>query len=461
MLTNASISLLLLLTTAQTVVAQNQSNYIQLDIDNASYSGNVNSQMKFRQMSLSWNGLNVEITNNDEIFNSNIVRRNKFFGLIGDNLNVGFQLQSTAVIDIIKDLELSSSNLLLNPLFLSFSGEDFNAKGENLNFSIKNYNLYCQGSETVDMTSLDGITKGCLNASFLNTSEKSGSETIKLETGQKSAESAIYISSNINELQLGEESLEVVTSKNTIDIPGFIIETNVANLKCAKSFLNADNLDFDSIFKTCNNDFSADTPKIILKDKEEETRFFGRVNKGVAANERIQFILPEGQIADKKSATSLLNINLACYKDPENSIFDLQGIIGDCISLGSIKTSHIITNEDKGRTYKLYERLMEVNVNPIAGFSTANASVKDFHAYFKDNKVTITAQVKVPVLGFQNISFNADVTHNKDKKIIILGVNSAKLPLGISSVNFLMKQLKKHLVNSVVSVEGNKIIVQL
>lgn len=465
MIKKALITSLSILSTISTFSADN--NFAQVNIKDAHYEipssegGSAAGRFNFRDMNINWNGMSVGIRNNNEIFNSRIVKRKNYMGLIGDNLNIGLQLDSASFLDTIKTLDISESNFMINPLFFSFTGNSFIFKGQDFNMTLKDFNLYCNGSDKVNMTTPAGIFSGCLNSSLINSSSKStasGAE-VSAETVFKSENVSGF--SNITELNIKDDRVSLKSLGNRLSIPGYFIETGPMTLNCRKDKLTLEQIDTNSIYNDCTNSFEVESKKTIISDKTEGTKFFVDARKLKVADDKLNVFLPSAQIVDEKDSTTLLDVDIKCLKTSESDILDLHLVISDCITAGNISVGAVVSAENGKVLFDAYDSIIGSTKHPTVHVKKSQASAKNIFVTLKDNIIQIKAVVKAGLLGDVNVTINGRVKHSINDKKIVLTVTSTKMPLGFRSVNFLMKLIKKHLVNSFISVNGKNIIITL
>jgi hypothetical protein len=382
-------------------------------------------------------------------------------GLVGNNLNIGLQLDDDAFLENVKTLDISESNFMINPLFFSFTGNSFIFKGKDINMTLKDFNLYCNGSAEANMTTPAGIFSGCLNASTINSSSKasdSGAE-VSAETVFKSESVSGF--SNITELNIKKNEVSLKSLGNKLNIPGYLIHTGPMTLKCHKDKLSLSELDMESVYNNCTNDFEAESKKTIISDKEEGTKFFVDARTLKVQDGKLEVFLPSAQIVDEKDSTTLLDVDVKCGKSADSDVLDLQMIIADCIKGGNVSIGAVVSAENGKTLFDAYDTIIGSNKHPTVHVKKSQASAKNIFFTLKDNSVQIRAVVKVSLLGDKNVYINGKIKHSiKDKKIV-LTVTSTKMPLGFRSVNMLMKLIKKHLVNTFISVSGNDIIITL
>ena len=465
MINKAIITILTIAVSAHALSSEN--NFAQVNIKNAHYEtpslkgASSAGTLNFRDMNINWNGMSVGIRNNNEIFNSRIIKRKNYMGLVGDNLNLGMQFDDDAFFENIKTLDITDSNFMINPLFFSFTGNSFVFKGSDFNMTLKDFNLYCNGGEDVNMTTPAGIFSGCLNASTINSSSKStgANAEVSAETVFKSDNISGF--SNITALNIKNDRVSLKSLGNQLSVPGYFIHTGPMTLTCHKDKLSLDKLDMTSVYNDCTNDFTVESKKIVISDKTEGTKFFVDAKVLETGEGKLEVYLPSAQIVDEKDSTTMLDVDIKCGKSGESDILDLQMVIADCIKGGEVKVGAVVSAENGKVLFDAYDTIIGSNKHPTIHVKKSQASAKDISLTLNNNTVKIHAVVKAGLLGDVNVYVNGKIKHSiKDKKIV-LTVTSTKMPLGFRSINFLMKLIKKYLVNSFISVNGQDIIITL
>ncbi len=265
--------------------------------------------------------------------------------------------------------------------------------------------------------------------------------------------------SKLDNIELTANQIKADTARNTIDIPGYKIDTGAAKIACAKD-PELKELNSEKMTKDCLNDLEVVARKIVFNDEKEETKFFIDLEKLQIQDERLIFKTPSTQIADKESVTTLFDTKAACYKSLEGDLFDMQQVLGECFKDGNLYISKITSNDDGKKYLDLYNSIFENNINPGQRQRNSDSDIKNISVAFKGNKAFLSADVKVLIKNF-TITINADVEHHPKDSTMIFHVTSTRLPLGIGWRKLLMYFLKKNLVGSFITYEGNSIIIKM
>ncbi|EQC48777.1 hypothetical protein M899_3350 [Bacteriovorax sp. BSW11_IV] len=455
---------ILCLATSINVFAVNSSNFIEIDISKMDYklpekgSGDAGI-LNFRQVNLSWDGMNIGINNSNKIFDSKIFFRPRFIGFAGEHLNLGFQLEEENALKTINTLNIQESKFLINPQFFSFNGKEFAMTDASMKLKLKKFNLYCGGSAKYDLTTADGIIAGCLMESLINAQEENSLSAAEVEYYSVSETGDMNLVSKLNNIELSPAQIIADTTRNTIDIPGYKIDTGAAKVACAKD-PELKELNSEKMTKDCLGDLEVVARKIVFNDEKEETKFFIDLEKLQIKDERLIFKTPSTQIADKESVTTLFDTKVACMKSFDSDLFDMQQVLAECFKDGNLAISKIASNDDGKKYLDLYEGIFENDLNPGQRQRSSDADVKNISVGFKNNKVFLSADVKVLIKNF-TITVQADVEHHPKDNTIIFHVTKTRLPFGIGWRKLLMYFLKKNLVGSFITYEGNSIIIKM
>lgn len=442
----------------------NESNFIEIDIKKMDYdlpqkgAGKAGS-LDFSSVQLSWDGMNVGINNTDEVFKSEIFYRNRYFGIAGKYLNLGFSFPEENPLSSILSLDIEESKFLINPLFFSFNGNKFRIVNDVSNLSLTKFNLYCGGIPGVDMTKPDGIIKGCLTDSLISGKDEGDLAGAEIKYDNKDEKSPILFSSKLDQVELRDNKITANVSKSAVDIPAFKIEAGETVVSCDK---DPELLEMDGkkIAKDCLNSLDVVSRKILFTDRKEETKFFIDVENLKVIDEQFLFRSPTTQMLSSDKGTTLSNLTASCYKDEETELNDMQGVIGDCFKKGNVSISRIISDDNSGKFEDLFRSIFDTNVDPREIINETKSDIKNLSIAFQNNKMILTARVRVLVKDF-TITIKANVEHYPEENTMVFNVTKTKLPLGIKWRWLLMYVLKKKMVGSFISYEGNSITIKI
>lgn len=399
----------------------------------------------FKSAKVNSNGMTVNLSNVNKIFDSQIFVRPTFLGFTTQFGEFGLTLEENNALNSVQSMQLHNSNLLLDDNQMNLSGELFKFVNTDADVQLKNFRLYCQNSvlealEDGSMPPSDIITN-CLNYLTLNgastpTNVYSDLEYkgVDLKTGDK-----ISVQSKVKSFDVRTNSLAMsLLSPKSVSNDSYTINADNLVMSCVKD-PELTTFDLNKLARDCSNQLKISPLKASIVDKTAKSNFNLDI-KDVNVKDKIaNFILNSGTLSDSTSTTFLTNMILSCRKELDTNVLELNQVIRDCLSYSRISLAEVKSTKPNGGQASSVKKIV----------MSSNA-----------NKMVIQADVNI--LGFMNrVSVTANASFNEAKKQLVLTVTETKLPLGMTSVKMLMYFLKQNIISKGVNYENNNIIISL
>lgn len=400
----------------------------------------------FKSAKVNSNGMTVNLSNVNKIFDSQIFVRPTFLGFTTQFGDFGLTLEESNPLNSVQSMQLHNSNLLLDDNQMNLSGELFKFVNTDADVLLKNFRLYCQNS-TLEIledgstpSPADVITK-CLNYLTLNgastpTNVYSDLEYkgVDLKTGDK-----MSVQTKVKSFDVRKDSLAMsLLAPKSVSNDSYTINADNLVMSCVKD-PELQSFDLNKMARDCSNQLRVSPLKASIVDKAAKSNFNLDI-KDVNVKDKIaNFTLNSGTLSDPTSTTFLTNMILSCKKELDTNFLELNQVIKDCLSYSRISLAEVkSTKPDGGQASSVKKIVM-----------SSNAS-----------KMVIQADVNI--LGFMNrVSVSANASFNEAKKQLVLTVTETKLPLGMTSVKMLMYFLKQNIISKGVTYENNNIIISL
>lgn len=389
----------------------------------------------FKTANINNNGIILNLTNINKLFDSQIFLRPTFVGFTTQFGNYGFTLEENNALGSIQTAQLKNSNLILDDNQLNLSGEHLKFVNSDTDLLLKKFRLYCQSSVGTDLVT------SCLNYLTLNGTNTAENVFATLDyTGVNLAtKDKTVLQAKVQTVDIRKSSLSMsMSALKSISNDSYIINADTVNLKCAKD-PSLTSFDTDKLTKDCLNNLKIKPLKASLIDNAAKSTFNLDIKDIAVEKKIVYFDLNNGTLSDPVSTTFITDMLLNCRKETDTDLLELNQVIRDCITYARINIGEVKStkpDDKKGSSIK------KIAVNSDGG------------------KMLIQADVKV--IGFNSrVSIYATAGFNEATGKLVLTVTDTKLPLGFTSVKLLMYFLKKSLISKDVTYQNNNIIISL
>lgn len=399
----------------------------------------------FKSAKVNGNGMVLNLSNVNKIFDSQIFVRPNFLGFTTQFGDFGLTLEENNILTSVQTMQIHNSNLILDDNQLNLSGELFRFVNTDTDMQMKNFRLYCQNAtlEALEDGSVPptDMIRNCLSYLTLNGTSAPGNvysdleyKGVDLKTNDK-----MNVQAKVKSVDIRKNSLamNLVTPKS-VSNGSYTINADNLIMNCAKD-PELTIFDINKMAKDCSNQLKVSPLKASIVDIVAKSNFNLDIKDVNVKDKVANFILNSGTLSDPASTTYITNMILSCRKELDTNILELNQVIRDCLSYSRISLAEVkSTKPDGGQA----------------------SSVKKIVVSSNANKMVIQADVNI--LGFMNrVSLNANATFNETKKQLVLSVTETKLPLGMTSVKMLMYFLKQNIISKGVTYENNNIIISL
>lgn len=413
--------------------------YFKKPVKSVGYAGS----LIFTHANVNNNGILLNINNENNYFDSQIFIRPTFVGFNTKFGNYGFALESKNLLNFINQTELNNSKIILDDNQLNLSGEYFSFSNLKSDFKLKTFRLYCQspipypnGEPKEDSNSTDMVAN-CFNFLTFNGNYAPNNESASLVYEGINSGNKMRINATVKSVDIRKNEINAdIIAANSISNDSYLINASGLHLNCAKDEdLKA--FDIDKIKKACLNKLEITPVKLSMIDKTSKTSFNLDI-KNISIKDQIaNFVLSNGSLSDKSSTTYIHQANLACHKELDTDILELNQVLKDCIQYSRISISEIKSSKPDQK----------------------DSSIKNIILSSTNNAIMLGAQVKF--LGIKSsITIYGNIDFHEARKQLAITVIDTKLPLGINSVKLLMFFLKKILISKNISIQNNVITIQ-
>lgn len=398
----------------------------------------------FKSASMVNDDLVLNITNVNNMFDSQIFVRPTFIGATTQFGNFGTNVEESNLLNTILKADLEDANVLFDENQVNFSGKLLNFSNATTTAKLEMFRVYCQNSIVASTESqTPDVMKTCLNFLTLNGSFSATNPTANVEYVMKLGENLsdkLYVQSKIRSFDIRKTQISLdIPSITTVSNDLYKIEASNLKLNCAKDE-DLDSVDVDKIKKACTNKLNMSAFKASLTDPKEKTRF-GLDMKSLVIKDKILYAsLNSAVVSDPATVTTVSNLIFNCKKDTDSDIFMLNDMLSDCISYSRISIGEVKSDSKVDDDKDSSNKNIAISINN--GVLVLNAEVR--------------------FLGLKSqVTIYGKIAHNQARKQIIVSVTDTKLPLGINSVKLVMYFLKKNLVSKDISISGNTITISL
>jgi hypothetical protein len=399
----------------------------------------------FKSAKVSNNGVVINLSNVDKVFDSQIFVRPTFLGFTTKFGEFGLTFDESNALNSVQAMQLLKSNLILDNNQLNLSGELFQFVNTDTDVQMNNFRLYCQhevlGSTDDTSSPPSDLITSCLNYLTLNgmsTPDNIYSDLeykgVDLTTGDK-----ILVQTKIKSFDIRKNSVAMNLFKlKSISNNSYTINANNLIMSCAKD-PELTTFDINKMSLDCSNQLSISPVKASIVDLTAKSNFNLDIKEVAIKDKKANFTLNNGILSDPSSTTYISNMILTCQKELDTNILELNQVLKECLSYSRISIAEVKSTKPNGGQA---------------------SSVKKIAMSSNGNKMVIQADVNI--LGFMNrVSLSANASFNEAKKQLVLSVTETKLPLGMTSVKMLMYFLKQNIISKDVVYENNNIIISL
>jgi len=462
---------LLLLTGFNSFGSGNSSNFLEIGITNWDYKkptgkSPVAGKLNFTEVRMSRSDMAFNLSNKDGIFDADMTYKKGVMGFKASYMKFDFIMGEENGFNDILDMKTKKSLAIINPGFFSFGGKSFSVKMSDMRTQFDNFYMYCSANNPdLDMASAEGIETGCMTEFFVSPEKPETPMTMNIQLDYEDGDKMDF-TAQLGEIDLtGASIFKINALKSNMLMGQYFMETSNIGATCLK---DEDQLTFDSeiIKKQCENSLSLEIPKIVLRNKKDETKFFLNMKNLEVSNQNLYFIAPVIQFVDKESSVTTKDISIKCQKSEDSILYDLHSIVKECISSGRINIKSLVSRDEDDLWFK-YEDIMTKGFNPLAHISEKEKTAKRISFQLDEGRALIKASAYKKLLGKYlkfDVFIKGTVDHYPAKDQIVLNVDEIKVPVGwfkIKWKKFLLKIMKKALVGENIQFNGDKITIQL
>lgn len=462
---------LALMTSFSVAATGNSSNFLEIGITDWNYKKQVDKNavagvLNFTDVRMSRSDMAFNLSNKDEIFNANMTYTDGVMGFKAKYMNFNFDMGKENGFNDVVEMGTKKSLAIINPGFFSFGGKNFSIKMDDLRTQLNNFYIFCTANDPdLDMASADGIEKGCMTEFFVSPEKAEAPMTMNIQLDYEDGDKMDF-TAQLGELDLlGASVFRLNALNSTMTMAPYFMETSNISATCMK---DEDQLTFDSeiIKKQCENSVSLEVPKIVLRNKKDETKFYINMKNLEVANGNLYFQAPVIQFVDRESSVTTKDLTVKCQKSEDSVLYDLHSVIKECIESGRINIKSLISRDEENLWFR-YEDIMTKGFDPLAHISDKEKTAKRISFQLDQGKALIKASAYKKILGKYarfDVYIKGSVDHRPAKDQIVLNVDEIKVPIGwfkIKWKKFLLGIMKKALVGENIQFNGDRITIQL
>lgn len=400
-----------------------------------------------RDTSIKVDDIVLSLGANDDGLLAEIFYRPTFLGLNTSFGSVGVNFPEGNPASLVDSILLQKSQVLFDPLQINIAGNLAHVKVPNVDLRIELFRLYCQPAGGVLSFREEGFispnpVETCLNFMTLNGSVNGVNQLAKLQASYHSVEdkTKVKVLTDIETVELRPVSIKLGLKNLDLNLNDqFQVNSEVFKVSCFKDPAMLE-LNPDKIVKDCVQTFRLNDVNFNIADKKSGGRYTAKIKSAKNEKGLLSAQLPLFSLANKTSSSSLRNVNFECRFGEDLNFLDIFPILDSCMDYSKVQIGSLSTSEFDGL---------------LRGLKVGYTSLNLERGYFN-------LWIDVKYLAFDSkINVRGTAQTNHDKKQIILKVVDTKLPLGISSVKFLMYLLRKNVVAKEITYSGNQIIITI
>ncbi len=389
----------------------------------------------------------LNLGGNEEGLLAEIFYRPTFLGLNTSFGNVGVNFLEGNPASLVDAILLQKAQVILDPLQVNVAGNLVHAKVPNLEFKAELFRVYCQPPMGIMNMGEEGFiapnpVETCLNFMTFNGSVNGVNKLARVQAtyAEPVKKSEVVLSTDVESVELRPASIKLALQKLSLDLnKEFQINSNSFKVSCFKDPSMVE-LKTDKLIKDCVQTFRLNDVTFNITDKKSTGKYTAQIKTAKNENEMLSAQIPLFSLSNKTSNSSLKNVSFECKFGKDLNFLEIFPILDSCIGYSKIQIGSLSTSEFDGLLKGL--KVGHTSLNLENGLFNFWAAVR-----------YLTFDSKINVKG--------TVHTNAAKKQIILKVVDTRLPLGISSVKFLMYVLRKNVVAKEISYSGNQIIITL
>ena len=406
----------------------NGGNKIQIDINELSYKlpenrSGVGGNLIFPRVRLTWDDLKLSLDNHSSFLDAQIKVTPTYINFKTTGVKLTLPLEQESLFFKIDKLDLKDSYLLLNPDYLSFTGDKFIISDGNSVLRLDKYSLFCVAPKGGDMTSVSGAITGCLYKLKLKSNRGSDLAGAAIEYKDVTKEGKDFIlKTTLESFTLLDSYFDLNLENGSLKIEPFLIKANEAHVKCYKDPKIIDFKDPEKLKNSCINEINIEARNIKINNHEDESIYYISLDALKTQNNTLEGKFSYVILADKEKATLLEGVRLSCYRFSDDEFYDLHKIISGCLREGDIEIKNI--RSVSLRKIDDYKNVQEV----LSVFDKSNKAslVQGFKTSITDHKVNMKSKVKYGVLPKFKVSLDGYFIHEPSKEKLTLKIEDYK-----------------------------------
>ena len=330
-------------------------------------------------------GMSLSINNKDLAFNSNIFVNKNFIGFKTKSgiMNLGFLFDGNTL-DSVNNAQLRGSRVAISSKIVNFTASHFKLNTTYSSLDIKNVRVHCiQNYPQYTEFTKEFFFSSCLENATANGLNEGSLSDAMIEFKDRQEGKVMKLKSLVNRVDIKKEKI-ILDSAKTSFIADEKFEVRINDLigECAKEAKLTD-INPTELEKKCTNDLYAEAKRIIVRDGEEGTKFFLKPKSINFEDERFKAKVDQLQVFDGEESTNMYDLDVNCFKNPENRVTDQDLIISDCMIDSEIYIKGMIGDETGKLASKIssfYTKLFAEKDNDPMGISNP-MSVYDGEKY--------------------------------------------------------------------------------
>lgn len=440
----------------------NSSNYVAIKIDNLDYTRPENNKgkagtLKFPNVKLVWDELKLSLNDTSSFMDTTIKTHPRYLKFNTESVKISVPLsQDTKFFDI-ASAKLSNANIDINHAYFNFDGEHFEMSNGVSNLVLDKFNIYCDGPESVDMTSIDGLIHGCMTHFILNGQNEgdlAGAEIEYVDTIEK--ENDLYLKSTLKDFRLENHLLKLDLISGLVKVSGFEVDIGKAKFSCKKDPTLV-SLNVDQLKNGCINDIQVEAPDILVKNIEAESNYHVTLEQLITKEEQVETTLNNVTLQDDKGSTILENIQINCFREDNSEFYDLHKTLAGCFHDSKVSIDSILSVTERENFSFLQKYIFLRKAK-----SVTKKFAKNLKARFENNKLYFSMSIKPGIFPRFNLNFEADISHDPEDRTITLKITKIK-KIKFVTVNKALMYIAGFFIGDAenITIKGRKITISL
>jgi hypothetical protein len=411
------------------------SNQLRIDIESLDYklpekNSGVSGTLAFPRVRLNWDDMKLFLKNQHSFLEAQIELQPRFIKFETSGLSMSFPLDEESLFFSVYEANLTDSRFNLNSEYFNFSGSKFIVGDGVSRLSLDKFNIYCSALGAVDMTSIAGLTQGCLTELILNGQTQQDLAGAKIEFhGTDAKEKDIFFEGRFKSLTMIDSLFELDLSEALIDVENYEVKVGDVKGECAKE-KELIELDLERLQNGCLNQAHLQAPFIKVKNKKEKSFYEVKLDELSTVSGVTSAKLEKVNLITHEKVTTLKDITINCLHQKDVPFYNLHQMLAGCVERAEATIPQIVMMDGNGALQRQEESWVDIisdwfqQEDEIAHKRKFTAS--GLKVNIDNNKMDLFVTLKVPYIPRFNLELEAYINHIPEEETIRLDIIRGK-----------------------------------